>query len=61
LPYVVCENCGYYKGVEVINALKKLEKKDRKLKERQIQAGEATKNSKVKKGGDLSLQELSKK
>lgn len=31
-PHRVCSNCGYYKGREVINTLKKSEKKDKKKK-----------------------------
>ncbi len=30
LPHTVCFNCGYYKGMEVIDVLKKLNKKERK-------------------------------
>ena len=37
LPHVVCLNCGYYKGKEVINVLKKLNKKERKAKEKELQ------------------------
>jgi len=33
-PHTVCSNCGYYKGVEVIDVLKKLTKKERKEKEK---------------------------
>lgn len=41
LPHTVCQNCGYYKGVEVIDVLKKLNKKERKQKEREMKAKEA--------------------
>jgi len=31
LPHMVCENCGYYKGKEVVNVLaKELKKKEKK-------------------------------
>ena len=30
LPHIVCPKCGYYKGKEVINTLKKLGKKSKK-------------------------------
>jgi large subunit ribosomal protein L32 len=30
LPHQVCKNCGFYKGREVINTLKKVEKKKSK-------------------------------
>ena len=59
LPYNVCLNCGYYKGVEVIDVLKKLDKKERKLKEKQMQAEET--GGERKKQGDMSLEELSRK
>lgn len=57
LPHTVCPNCGYYKGVEVIDVLKKLTKKERKLKEKEMKA----KEQEVKKEKPLSLEELSKK
>ena len=36
LPHQVCPNCGYYKGVEVIDVLKKLTKKERKIREKEL-------------------------
>ena len=30
LPHIVCPKCGYYKGKEVVNTLKKLSKKTKK-------------------------------
>jgi large subunit ribosomal protein L32 len=56
LPHVVCKNCGYYKGVEVINVLAKLEKKERKQREKQIQ--EAQKEEKEQK--PMTMEQLSK-
>lgn len=38
LPHVVCLNCGYYKGREVINVLKKLNKKDQKAKKKELES-----------------------
>ena len=35
LPHTVCENCGTYKQREVINVFAKLDKKERKLKEKE--------------------------
>ncbi len=37
LPHTACKNCGYYKGREVIDVLKKLDKKERKQKEKEMQ------------------------
>ncbi|MBZ1356220.1 MAG: 50S ribosomal protein L32 [Candidatus Nealsonbacteria bacterium] len=54
MPHRICANCGYYKGREVIDVLKKLDRKEKKLKKKEIQDGK-----KVKK--DLSMEELSKK
>jgi large subunit ribosomal protein L32 len=48
LPHTVCSNCGYYKGVEVIDVLKKLNRKEKKLKEKEIsqKGGEEVKKDK---------------
>lgn len=35
-PHTVCLNCGYYKGKEVIDVFKKLDKKERKQREKEI-------------------------
>ena len=35
-PHQVCPNCGYYKGKEIIDVLKKLTKKERKEREKEI-------------------------
>ena len=60
LPHTVCPNCGYYKGVEVIDVLKKLTKKERKKKEKEMAAKEKE-GAEAKKEKPLSLEELSKK
>lgn len=57
LPHTVCQNCGYYKGVEVIDVLKKLTKKERKKREKEMKAKEAEE----KKEKPLSWEEMSKK
>lgn len=57
LPHTVCLNCGYYNGIEVIDVLKKLTKKERKLKEKEISQKEGEKTEKDK---SLSWEELSK-
>ncbi|TSC75741.1 MAG: hypothetical protein G01um101430_235 [Parcubacteria group bacterium Gr01-1014_30] len=54
-PHTVCSNCGFYKGAEVIDVLKKLTKKERKLKEKEMAAKAGEKEK------PLSMEELSKK
>ncbi len=54
LPYTMCENCGYYKGMQVIDVFKKLDKKERKKKEKEVKEGEQAPKK------DLSMEELSK-
>ena len=61
LPHTVCSNCGYYKGNEVIDVLKKLTKKERKKKERELRAREEAEKREAKREGVLSWEELSKK
>ena len=39
-PHAVCQNCGYYKGRQVIDVLAKLDKKERKKKEKELHAHE---------------------
>jgi len=34
--HVVCQNCGFYKTREVVDVLKKLTKKERKTKEKEL-------------------------
>ncbi|MBI4708733.1 MAG: 50S ribosomal protein L32 [Candidatus Portnoybacteria bacterium] len=37
LPHHLCANCGSFKGREVIDVLKKLTKKERKAKEKEME------------------------
>ncbi len=36
VPHTVCNNCGYYKGVQVLDVLKRLDKKERKRREKEM-------------------------
>jgi len=56
LPHTLCQNCGYYKKVEVIDIMKKLTKKEKKKKEKEIASKE-----KEKKTKPLTMEGLSKK
>lgn len=60
LPHTVCQNCGYYKGEQVIDVMKKLTKKEQKQKEKEMAAKEETGKA-AQKTGDLNWEGLSKK
>jgi len=55
--HTICWNCGYYKGSQVIDVLAKLEKKERKQREKEM-AEEEKEGGKEK---ELSMEELSRK
>jgi hypothetical protein len=55
-PHTVCSNCGYYKNKEVIDVLKKLTKKERKQREKEMAV-----KSKEEKERPLTMEELSKR
>ena len=57
LPHTVCSNCGYYKGMKVIDVLKKLDKKQRKQKEKEMALQEREK----KQADAMTMEGLSKK
>lgn len=56
-PHTVCFHCGYYQGREVIDVLKRLTKKERKQREREIKQ----KEKEVSREKPLSWEELSRK
>ena len=41
LPHAICTNCGYYNDRMVIDVLKKLDKKERKKKEKELEKAKA--------------------
>lgn len=57
-PHTVCSNCGYYKGKQVVDVLAKLDKKERKKKEKELH--EHDKEAALA-GKDLNAEELSHK
>jgi len=57
LPHTACHNCGYYKGTEVIDVLKKLTKKEKKQREKEMKA----KEKEEKEEKPLTMENLSKK
>lgn len=40
IPHFLCLNCGYYKGREVIDIFKNLNKKEKKQKEKELKETE---------------------
>ena len=58
VPHRVCTNCGYYAGRQVIDVLAALDKKQRKLKEKELHQHE---QEAAKKGETLNAEELSHK
>ena len=55
---MMCKNCGYYAGRQVIDVLAKLDKKGRKKKEKELHQHE---EESVGKSKNLSAEELSHK
>lgn len=41
LPHRICGNCGHYKGRQIIDVLAKLDKKERKKREKVLKEQEA--------------------
>ncbi len=52
--HTICLNCGTYKGKEVVDVLKKLEKRERKQKEKELE-------EQKEQTGEMSMEEMSKK
>lgn len=40
MPHRVCWNCGYYKGRQIVDVLRKLDKRERKKRERVLKEHE---------------------
>lgn len=55
LPHVICKNCGWYGGRQVIDLFAKLDKKERKKKEKELYEDGKT----AKSRRPLSAEELS--
>jgi len=60
LPHRVCKFCGFYKGREIIDVMKKLKKKEKKQREKEIKETEKQ-EQKQQKEKPMTLEELSKK
>lgn len=60
LPHTICQSCGYYKGSEIIDVLKKLTKKERKKKEKEMKAKEKAAGKEAEEK-PLTWEEMSKK
>lgn len=58
LSHKICENCGWYAGRQVIDVLAKLDKKERKKREKELHKHE---EEAAEKGETLSAEELSHK
>lgn len=58
LPHIMCGNCGWYAGRQVVDVLAKLNKKDRKKKEKELHQHEA---EAAEEGRTLNAEGLSHK
>ena len=58
LPHVICGNCGWYGGRQAVDVLAKLDKKERKKREKELHKHE---EEHAEKGEKLSAEELSHK
>lgn len=55
VPHVLCQNCGYYAGRQVVDVLAKLDKKEKKKREKELHKHE---EETADKGKKLSAEEL---
>lgn len=55
-PHIMCQNCGYYGGRQVVDVLAKLDKKERKKREKELHAHE---EKSAEEGKTLNAEELS--
>ena len=58
LSHTMCKNCGYYAGRQVVDVLAKLDKKERKKKEKELHKHE---EEAAERGKEPSAEELSHK
>lgn len=49
LPHTICSFCGFYKGVEVIDVMKKLDKKEQKQRKKEMEHKKEEKKEEEKK------------
>ncbi len=56
LPHMICQNCGWYAGRQVIDVLAKLDKKERKKREKELHQHE---KGRAEGEGTLNAEELS--
>lgn len=56
-PHTICNYCGHYKGREFINIFAKLDKKEKKRREKEIKATEKEQGTE----SPLNIEELSKR
>jgi len=59
LSHTLCSSCGHYKGRQIIDVFAKLDKKERKRREKEIQAKEDKEKAPKKKS--LDWKSLSRK